>query len=131
MNTAEIERKVAMNRNEVILTIKKVGAKFGRVMSELCGEEYAAGYGRAVDDMVRLFNDAPIDPDFEHERKALLSQIEELKAKNEELEREVCEKHATVQMLMNHVNIAEVLGVSANSKKREEPKRRVAIFAVK
>lgn len=122
-----------MNRNEVVMTIKKVGAKFGRVMSELCGEEYAAGYNRAIDDMVRLFNDAPIDPDFEHERKAMRSQIEELMAKNEELEREVCEKHATIQTLMDHVNIAEVLGVGANSKKREEPKvkRRVAIFAYK
>lgn len=120
-----------MNRTEVVMTIKKVGANFGRVMASLCGEEYAAGYGRAVEDMVRLFNDAPIDPNFEAEREAMLAHIEALKAKNEELEREVCEKHATIQKLLNHVNIAEVLGVE--SKKREEPKaqRRVAIFAFK
>lgn len=120
-----------MNRTEVIMTIKKVGNHFGRVMSALCGDEYAAGYKRAVSDMVELFTNAPMDADFEAERKALVSQIEELKVKNDELEQEVCEKHATIQKLLSHVNISEVLGVE--TKKREEPKaqRRVAIFAFK
>lgn len=120
-----------MNRTEVIMTIKKVGNHFGRVMSVLCGDEYAAGYNRAVSDMVELFTNAPMDADFETERKALISQIKDLKKKNEELEHEVCEKHATIQKLLSHVNISEVLGVE--TKKQEEPKvkRRVAIFTFK
>ena len=109
-----------MNRTEVIMTIKKVGGEFGNVMSVLCGEEYAAGYRRAITDMVKLFNEAPIDPDFEAERKAMLAHIKALKAKNAALEQENCDQYATIQKLLTHVNIAEVLGVE--TKKREEPK---------
>lgn len=109
-----------MNRTEVIITIKKVGEHFGGVMEVLCGEEYAAGYRRAITDMVELFSKAPMDADFEAERKAMLAEIKRLKAKNAELEQNVCEKHATIQKLLSHVNIAEVLGVE--TKKREEPK---------
>ena len=121
-----------MNKTEVIMTIKNVGAHFAGVMSVLCGEEYAAGYKRAVSDMVELFSKAPIDPDFEAERKAMLEQIKRLKAKNAELEQEVCEKHATIQKLLSHVNIAEVLGVDT-TKKKEEPKaqRRGVAFVFK
>lgn len=109
-----------MNRTEVIMTIKKVGANFGGVMEVMCGKEYAAGYRRAITDMVELFSKAPMDADFEAERKAMSEQIKRLKAKNAELEKDVWEKHATIQKLLSHVNIAEVLGVE--TKKREEPK---------
>ena len=110
-----------MNRTEVVMTIKKVGAHFGGVMEVVCGEEFAAGYRRATADMVKLFNEAPIDPDFEAERKAMQEQIKRLKAKNAALEQENCDQYATIQKLLSHVNIAEVLGVDT-TKKKEEPK---------
>lgn len=122
-----------MNRMEVIMTIKKVGAEFGSVMSVLCGEEYTAGYKRAVSDMVKLFSEAPIDPDFEAERKAMLARIRQLKATNAELEQENCDQYATIQKLLSHVNVAEVLGVGVHSEKKEEPKaqRRGVAFIFK
>ena len=122
-----------MNRMEVIMTIKRVGAEFGKVMAAISGEEYAAGYKHAVNDMVTMFNEAPICPDYESERKALLAHIRALKVKNAELEREVCEKHATIQKLLTHVNIAEVLGVGGKHEKKEDPKaqRRGVAFIFK
>ena len=109
-----------MNRMEVIMTINKVGHEFGRVMESLNGEEFAAGYRRCVNDMVNLFAQSTIDPSFEAERENLHLIISHLQKENERLEQEVCEKHATIQKLLSHVNIAEVLGVE--TKKQEEPK---------
>ena len=122
-----------MNRTEVVMTIKKVGAHFGGVMEVLSGEEFAAGYRRAITDMVKLFNESPIDPDFEAERKAMLAEIKRLKAKNAELEQEVCNQYASIQKLLTHVDVAEVLGVGVHSKKKEEPKaqRRGVAFIFK
>lgn len=123
-----------MNRHEVIMTIKKAGGHFsGGMMEVLCGENYAAGYRQAVADMVELFKKAPIDPDFEAERNSMMEQIKRLKAKNAELEQEVCNQHASIQKLLTHVNIAEVLGVGINSQKKEEPKaqRRGVAFIFK
>lgn len=108
-----------MNRNEVIMTIKNVGGGFANVMDVLIGEEFAAGYRRATADMVKLFTEAPIDPDFEAEREAMMKQIKRLKAKNAALEQEVCNQNATIQKLLSHVNVPEVLGIS---KKKEELK---------
>lgn len=112
-----------MNRNEVITTIKNVGGHFGGVMEVVCGEEYAAGYRRAISNMVELFSKAPLDANFEAEREAMLAHIRQLKAKNAELEQEVAEKHDTIQKLLSHVNIAEVLCVDS-VKKRDAPKQR-------
>lgn len=111
-----------MNRTEVIMTIKKVGAHFGGVMEVLCGEEYAAGYRRAITDMVKLFNEAPIDPDFEAERKAMLAHIKKLEQENEMLKVECGKQGATIEELLKHIDLHEVLGIGTNSKKKEEPK---------
>ena len=119
-----------MNKIEVIKTIKQVGAEFSRIRAALNSRDFTCGYNTAIGDMAKMFEQSTLDPDYEAEREALLSYIEQLEAKNEELEQEVCEKHATIQKLLSHVNIAEVLGV--NTKKRDEPKeRRVAFFAFK
>lgn len=120
-----------MNRTEVIMTIKKAGTAFGQVMCNLCGEEYAAGYNRAIKDMIRLFNEASIDPDFETERKQLLLTIENLTAENEQLEQEVCEKHATIQRLLSHVNVAEVMGVNVKKRGDQKVQRRGVSFVFK
>ena len=120
-----------MNRNEVIMTIKKAGTTFGQVMCNLCGEEYAAGYNRAVKDMIRLFNEAPIDPNFEAEREKLLLIIDNLTAENERLEQEVCEKHATIQRLLSHVNVAEVIGVNIKKRGDQKVQRRGVSFMFK
>lgn len=115
-----------MNKTEVIATIRTARAHFLGLMSELCGKEFAAGYHRATEDMIRLFDKAPIDADFDAERKALITEVERLKAENERLEQDVCEKHATIQKLLSHVNISEVLGVDVGRKPKAG--RRVTVF---
>ena len=106
-----------MNRAEVIIVIKNVGDRFANVMATACGDEFAAGYKRAIIDMATMFDKAPLDADFEAEREAMLKHIEMLEIKNEELEQEVCSKHAQIQELLKHVNLAEVLGVTAKPKR--------------
>ena len=71
-----------MNRMEVIMTIKKVGAQFSRVMEAMNGEEFAAGYRQALSDMMKMFGKAPIDPDFDAEREAMLAHIKALTDEN-------------------------------------------------
>lgn len=114
-----------MNRYEVIMTIKKAGNGLSNVMDALYGEDFAAGYRRATVDMVRMFNEAPINPDFEAEREAMLNQIGRLKAKTAELEREVCNQNATIQKLLSHVDVSEVLGVRP---KKKSNRRGVAVI---
>ena len=116
-----------MNRTEVIATIQKAGGDFGQVMAALCGEEFAAGYRRALNDMIRLFQSAPIDADFDAERAALMAHIEALTVEKERLQRDVNEKHATIQKLLSHVNISEVLGVTETQK--PPTRRRVTVFS--
>lgn len=115
-----------MNKVEVITAIKSVGRKFSNVMAVLCGDEFAAGYRRAIYDMTELINAAPMDANFEAEREAMLSEIKRLKEANAALEQEVCEKHATIEKLLSHVNLAEVVGVK--TKRRENPKKQQAVF---
>ena len=100
-----------MNRKEVILTIRTVGRQFSRVMACLCGPEYASGYNQACNDMIRLFNYAPLEPDYESERKAMLAHIRQLERKNRELEQTVADKSGTIEKLLKHVDICKVLGI--------------------
>lgn len=116
-----------MNREEVITTIKIVGNRFSQVMAALCGAEFGAGYNRAIADMINLFRRAPLDEDFEAERNTLLTRIKELEIKNEELDREACEQYATVEELLKHVNLPEVLGVGVKRPVGSVPRRRVTI----
>jgi hypothetical protein len=115
-----------MNKVEVIRAIEIVGRKFSNVMAELCGDEFAAGYRRAIFDMTELISKAPMEANFEAEREAMLAEIKRLVEKNAALEQEVREKHATIQKLLSHVNLAEVVGVK--TKKRENPKKQRAVF---
>lgn len=114
-----------MNRAEVIMTIKTAGSRFAGVMASLCGEEYAAGYKRAISDMTNLFAQAPIDADFEAERAALCAEIKRLKMENDMLNRDCAKQHETIEELLKHVDIHEVLGI--NKQERQDP-RRVAFW---
>ena len=117
-----------MNRMEVIMTIKAVGERFRRVMSTLHGEEFAAGYRQAISDMIKMFGKAKIDPDFDAERESMLAHIKALRDENNLLKTECGKNHETIEELMKHVDLHEVLGIA---KKQEEPKatqRRVFFF---
>lgn len=109
-----------MNRHEAIVMVKAVGAEFNRVRACLNGNEFSAGYNAAIVDMVRLFEQANIAPNYEAERNALLDVISTQREKIDSQEQEICEQHATIQKLLTHVNIAEVLGVA--TKREDEPK---------
>ncbi len=117
-----------MNRNEVVTIIKTVGAHFCGKMAVACGKEFTAGYERAVADMMEVFSEANISPDYEAEREAMLAHIKALQARNDELENEVCEKHATIQKLLSYVNIAEVLGVETPKRDERKEQRRGIAF---
>ena len=115
-----------MNRMEVIMTIKKVGAHFSRVMNTLNGEEFSAGYRQAISDMVKVFGKAPIDPDFDAERESMLAHIKALTDENDLLKTECGKNYETIEELMKHVDLHEVLGIT---KKQEEPKaQRRSVF---
>lgn len=120
-----------MNKQEAILIAKKIRGTLDGMMDVLYGEEYSEGYRQAITDMVKVFNEAPIDPDFEAERKAMFEEIKQLKAENAALKQEVDKNQATIQKMLPHVNIVEVLG--AETKKQEEPKahRRGVAFIFK
>lgn len=109
-----------MNRQEVILTIKTVGAKFGRIMACLNSHEYAAGYYQAVNDMVKLFDYAPLAEDFEEERDELQKAVSILVEEKTRLKSALNERDATIEKLLKHVDIAEVLGVRP---KRQDVRR--------
>lgn len=109
-----------MNKHEAIVMVKAVGAEFNRVRACLNGNEFAAGYNAAIVDMVRLFEQANIAPNYEAERNALLDVISTQREKIDSQEQEICDQHATIQKLLTHVNIAEVLGVA--TKREDEPK---------
>lgn len=117
-----------MNRMEVIMTIKKVGAEFSRIRAALNSRDFTCGYNTAIGDMAKLFEGAKIAPDFDAEREAMLAHIKALTKENEMLKVECGKNHETIEELMKHVDIHEVLGIGANSRKREAPKakRRVA-----
>lgn len=75
-----------MNRQEVITTIKRTGGTFTFVMGAMFGEDYASGYLRAISDMVKLFEKAPISPTFEAERATTIAHLHAVQARCEALE---------------------------------------------
>ena len=75
-----------MNRQEVIDTIKKTGGTFIFVMGAMFGDEYASGYSRAISDMVKLFEKAPLSPTFEAERATTVARLHAVQARCEALE---------------------------------------------
>lgn len=107
-----------MNREEVILTIKIAGERFGRVLACYNGAEYAAGYYRAVSDMAKLFDYAPLDADFESEREKWLRQVSVLSKERNELRAALNEREATIEKLLKHVNLSEILGVKPKVKRQ-------------
>ena len=116
-----------MNKQEVISIIKKAGEEFCKIRAALNGFDYVLGYNTAVGDMAKMFADAPLYPTFDAEREAMLAHIKALQEKNEELEQQVDSKNAIIQTLLTHVDVAEVLGVSGNSKKAKAHRRGVAV----
>lgn len=119
-----------MNRTEIIMTIKKVGAEFSRIRAALNSRDFICGYNTAIGDMAKMFEQAKIAPDFDAEREAMVERIKELEDENEFLKIECGKNHETIEELMKHVDLHEVLGIS---KKREEPKaqRRGVAFIFK
>lgn len=116
-----------MNKQEVISIVKKAGEEFCKIRAALNGFDYVLGYNTAVDDMVKMFGDAPLAPTWDAEREAMLACIMELKTRNEELEQKVDNQNAIIQKLLTHVDVAEVLGVSGNPKKAKAHRRGVAV----
>lgn len=117
-----------MNRHETIMTIKAVGAEFNRVRACLNGSEFTAGYNAAIMDMIRLFEQVEIAPNYEAERKALYDVISTQRETIDAQEREICNQHATIQKLLNHVNIAEVLGVAVKKEDDTKSQRKSAFW---
>ena len=107
-----------MNRQEVILTIKKVGAEFSRIRAALNTRDFICGYNTAIGDMAKMFEQANIAPDFDAEREAMLAHIKALEDENDLLKIECGKNHETIEELIKHIDLHEVLGI----KKREEPK---------
>ena len=75
-----------MNRQEVIITIKRTGGTFAHVMGAMFGADYEAGYFRAISDMVRLFEKTPLSPTFEVERATTIAHLHAVQARCEALE---------------------------------------------
>ena len=116
-----------MNKQEVISLIKKAGEEFCKIRAAINGFDYVLGYNTAVNDMAKMFTDAPLYQTFDEEREAMLEHINLLKAKNEDLEQKVDSQNAIIQKLLTHVDVAEVLGVSNNPKKAKAHRRGVAV----
>ena len=75
-----------MNRQEVILTIKRTGGTFVHIMGAMFGEDFAAGYRRAISDMIKLFEKTPLSPTFEVERATTIAHLHAVQARCEALE---------------------------------------------
>lgn len=116
-----------MNRQEVINLIKKAGTEFCKIRAAINGFDYVLGYNMAVDDMARMFAEAPLYPTFDAEREAMQDHINCLKERNEELKQKVDSQSAIIQKLLTYVDVAEVLGVSDNPKKAKAHRRGVAV----
>lgn len=100
-----------MNKQEVIQVIDRAGSEFGRVMACLNGPEYVAGYYQAVHDMKRLFEYAPMNPDFEAEREELHERVQVLAEEKKGLKKDLRERDAIIEKLLKHVDVAKVMGV--------------------
>lgn len=70
-----------MNRQEVIATIKAAGGTISLVMGAIFGEDYEAGYRRAVQDIIHAFENAPLSRDYEAERSSLTAHVRALQAR--------------------------------------------------
>lgn len=75
-----------MNRQEVIATVKAAGGTISLVMGAIFGEEYEAGYRRAISDIVKAFEKAPLSPTFEVERATTIAHLHAVQARCEALE---------------------------------------------
>lgn len=100
-----------MNKQEVIQTIRSAGSAFSRIRAALNTKDFNEGYESAVGDMVRMFESSTMPPTWEAERERMQKYIGELEVKVEAQAREIEENQASIQKLLGHVNIAEVLGV--------------------
>ncbi len=105
-----------MNRREVILTIRKVGAQFGRVLACLNTPDFVSGYYQAVNDMSRLFEYAPLAEDYEAERSEMQKRVRLLVEEKKRLKAAVNERDATIEKLLKHVDVCEVLGIKGVKK---------------
>ncbi len=112
-----------MNRVEVIMTIEAAGNRFAKVMASLCSGEYVAGYRRAISDMTQLMAQAPIDEDFETERIMMCTEIKRLRLENEMLQRDHAKQQETINELLRHVDLHEVLGIGGNSRRQRGARR--------
>ena len=119
-----------MNRMEVIMTIEQVGAEFSKIRATMNSRDFTCGYNSAIGDMTKLFEGAKIAPDFDAEREAMLAHIKALTDENELLKIECGKNHETIEELLKHIDLHEVLGIS---RKKEEPKaqRRGVAFVFK
>lgn len=112
-----------MNRVEVIMTIEAAGNRFAKVMAGLCSREYVSGYRRAISDMTQLISQAPISEDFETERIMMATEIKRLRMENEALSRDCGKQQATIEELLKHVDLHEVLGIGDNSRRQRGVRR--------
>ena len=80
-----------MNTTEIIMIVKQAGKQFDSVMAVLSDKDYAAGYHKAIEDVVKLFNNGGANPDAEPlEAKEFLRQVEkiDLRIKNKLVEQQ-------------------------------------------
>ena len=119
-----------MNKAEVILIVKKTWAEFSRVRAVLNPPEFVKGYNMAISDMVKNIYESSIAPDFEAEREAMLEHIKFLTTENEMLKVECGEQHQTIEILMNHVDLRDMVSGIKKSKREEHQraKRRGVFF---
>ncbi len=96
-----------MNKQEVITTIKAAGGTISLVMGAIFGEDYEAGYRRAVSDIVKAFEKAPLYRDFEDERTALTAHLHAVQARNVTLEAQNEALKKEVSALNHRLNRAE------------------------
>ena len=117
-----------MNKAEIIMIIKKTWAEFNRVMAALNPPEFVRGYNLALADMVKTVDGAPIAPDFEAEREAMLEHIKVLTAENEMLKVECGKQHQAIETLMMHIDLHDVLGIAKEKTEEPKAKRRGVFF---
>ena len=98
-----------MNRKEVIFTIHSIHDNFSRALAHLVAPDYAAGYKQALNDMAKMFENAPLFEDFEEERKELHSIIKSNSAQITKLKKTVEKQERTIDKLMLHVDIWSLL----------------------
>lgn len=101
-----------MNRQEVIATIKRTGGTFACVMGAMFGDDYATGYIRAISDMVKLFEKAPLSPSFEAERATTTAHLHAVQARCAALE-------AQNKALKDELSVMNRKLIRAEKKKRK------------